>query len=184
MPRVELGPQDWIIQPGLAGVVYRRMSNQGILVVAFDENKKPNPMTIGWGTFGYIWSRPVFTILVRPSRYTNSCIEVTGDFTINVLPDNMRDVLAHCGTESGRDVDKMDANKLIEFKSTIISSPGIDQADIVFECKSVASNDLFKQGIDDCINEHYYPADDYHRLYYGEILNVSVEKGFLDNLKT
>ena len=29
----------------------------------------PNPMTIGWGTLGIIWGKPVFQVYVRPSRY-------------------------------------------------------------------------------------------------------------------
>ena len=28
-------------------------------------------MIIGWGNIGYDWGRPIFTVLVRESRYTH-----------------------------------------------------------------------------------------------------------------
>ncbi len=42
----------------------------GLLLVAADADGKPNAMTIGWGTVGIIWGKPIFIVLVRPSRYT------------------------------------------------------------------------------------------------------------------
>ena len=34
-----------------------------------------NTMTIGWGALGNIWGKPVFTVMVRHSRYTHELIE-------------------------------------------------------------------------------------------------------------
>ena len=50
----------------------RRMRDDGLLLVTTDAGGKPNVMTIGWGTIGSIWGRPVFVVLVRPSRYSYS----------------------------------------------------------------------------------------------------------------
>jgi len=48
----------------------QRMREDGLLLASVGADGKANVMTIGWGTMGCIWSRPVFIVLVRPSRHT------------------------------------------------------------------------------------------------------------------
>jgi len=50
----------------------QRMREDGLLLVTLGADGKANVMTIGWGTMGSIWSRPVFIVLVRPSRHATS----------------------------------------------------------------------------------------------------------------
>ena len=84
----------------------QRMREDGLLLVTQGTDGKPNVMTIGWGTMGVIWSRPIFIVLVRPSRYTYSRLEEISDFTVNVPPRELAAAASHCGTVSGRDHDK------------------------------------------------------------------------------
>ena len=63
-----------------------RMDEEGLLLVTTGTDGKPNVMTIGWGTIGSIWARPIFIVLVRHSRHTYSFMEQVSDFTVNVLP--------------------------------------------------------------------------------------------------
>ncbi len=42
-----------------------------------------NTMTIGWGSIGFIWGKPIFTALVRYSRHTYELVEQTDEFTIS-----------------------------------------------------------------------------------------------------
>jgi len=65
-----------------------------------------NTMTIGWATIGYVWRKPVFTVLVRDSRHTFGIIEKAVDFTVSVPTTDMQDAIMFCGTKSGRDYDK------------------------------------------------------------------------------
>src|ERR1035438_8547954 len=81
-----------------------RLSGDGILIVAGDP---PNPMTIGWGTLGVIWGMPVFTVLVRPTRYTFQLLENSIDFSVNILPDEFAKQIFLCGNRSGRKTDKI-----------------------------------------------------------------------------
>jgi len=104
MTRVDLDPERWLDHPGLARETYERMTQEGILVASLDAGGRLNPMTIGWGLFGLIWGRPMFQVLVRPSRYTYGCFEHTGDYTVDVLPVERADVASRCGTTSGRDL--------------------------------------------------------------------------------
>jgi flavin reductase (DIM6/NTAB) family NADH-FMN oxidoreductase RutF len=49
-----------------------------------------NVMTIGWATFSVLWSRPVWLVMVRYTRYTNNLIEEAGAFTVNVPSPDMK----------------------------------------------------------------------------------------------
>ena len=80
MPRIEIASDDWLKRAGLAWETYQRLTQEGILLAVRDRQGKLNAMTIGWGLFGGIWGRPMFAVLVRPSRYTYDCLEHTGDF--------------------------------------------------------------------------------------------------------
>ena len=60
-------------------------AEEGLLLVTTGADGKANIMTIGWGTIGCIWSRPVFIVLVRPSRHTYSRLEQVSDFTVMCL---------------------------------------------------------------------------------------------------
>ena len=43
-----------------------------------------NTMTIGWATFGVVWSKPIMMVAVRSSRHTFGIIEAARDFTVTV----------------------------------------------------------------------------------------------------
>ncbi|TET93780.1 flavin reductase family protein, partial [Candidatus Aerophobetes bacterium] len=62
---------------------FEMMNEVGLLLASGDMDKS-NVMAIGWGTAGIIWGKPVFIVLVRPSRYTYGLIEKIGQFTVNV----------------------------------------------------------------------------------------------------
>lgn len=180
MPRVDLKPEQWMEHPALARETYVRMANDGILLASLDAASKLNPMTIGWGVFGWIWSKPIFTVLVRPSRYTYGCVEATGDFTVNVQPADRKDIADFCGTVSGRDHDKMAELDLTALPSTRVNSPGIAECPIVFQCAVVHLNDVRPAELRQDIKGEYYPDGDFHRVYFGQILNVSVESALLE----
>lgn len=183
MARVDLNPEQWMDHPALAREIHTRLANEGVLLASLDGAGKLNPMTIGWGVFGWVWGRPIFTVLVRPSRHTYGCIEATGDFTVNVPPADRGDITNFCGTVSGREHDKLAVLNLTPLPSREISTPGIVECPIVFECKVVHRNDILPPELADDITSHYYPEGDFHRVYFGQILAVSVEREFLENLK-
>ena len=182
MDRVDVSPERWMDQPAVARETHNRMAGEGILVASLDANGRLNPMTIGWGVFGWIWGRPVFTVLVRPSRYTYECIEATGDFTVNVQPADRKDIADFCGTVSGREHNKMAVLNLSALPSRRIKSPGITECPIVFECKVVHKNDILPPELPGEITSEFYPTGDFHRVYFGQIMAVSVDREFLENL--
>jgi flavin reductase (DIM6/NTAB) family NADH-FMN oxidoreductase RutF len=151
------------------------LANPGLLLVSQGEDGVPNAMTIGWGTVGIIWGRKVFTVLVRPSRYTFSRLEESDSFTVNVPTASIYDDVTFCGTHSGRDYDKFAERGLTAEPSKTVRTPGIAECPVVYECEVVHTNDVCNASLDPEIVVGAYPSGDLHRIYYGEILAVRAE---------
>ena len=164
--KIEASPTDYLKE------TLDKLRNPGLLLVSVDADGKPNAMTIGWGTIGIIWGKPIFVVLVRPSRYTHGLIEQTEDFTVNVPSADMADVVAFCGSASGRDHDKFAEKGLVAVPGRKVKSPIIDQCVIHYECKVVHKNDVLKDNLAGEIISSAYPRGDFHTIYYGEILSV------------
>jgi len=154
-------------------------------VKAFDEGRVllascgkaglPNVMAIGWGSMGIIWRRPIFIVLVRPSRYTYTLIEETGEFTVNIVPPKLKEVVQYCGTVSGRDHNKFKEKNLTPLPSKTIKTPAIKECILHFECQVVNKNDLIPSELKKSFVPELYPKGDFHRLYFGEILACQCE---------
>ncbi|HNY03056.1 MAG TPA: flavin reductase, partial [Bacteroidales bacterium] len=140
-----------------------------ILLVA---GNPPNPMTIGWATFGHIWNRPVLTVLVRPVRYTFGKMETVTDFSICVLPDSLKKAVDFCGTRSGCDTDKFESTGLHPEKCITADSFFIAESVLHFECRTLHKHFLDPATLDPAIVKRYYPKKDFHMVYYGEILGI------------
>jgi flavin reductase (DIM6/NTAB) family NADH-FMN oxidoreductase RutF len=142
----------------------------GLLLVSKGKDNEPNIMTIGWGTIGIIWGRPVFIALVRPSRYTYSRIEEREEFTVNVPSKQLAKAASFCGTVSGRDHDKFKEMNLTAIDVQEVQVPIIEECPINYVCKSLHKNDLIPELIDAEVKKLCYPKGDFHRVYFGEIL--------------
>lgn len=148
---------------------FEMMNNIGLLLVSGEMNKC-NVMTIGWGTTGIIWGKPVFMVLVRPSRHTYEFIERSGEFTVNVPTPGMREVVLFCGSVSGRNHDKFKEKKLIPLPGRKVRCPVIGDCSVSFECRVIHKNDVVPVTLFSDIPPEYYPEGDYHRVYFGEIV--------------
>ena len=133
---------------------------------------KGNPMTIGWGVIGQIWGRPVFQVLVRPSRHSFSLLEELGEFTVCVPTEHQRKELALCGSKSGRDLDKIAACGLTLAPSARVSVPYIAECTAHYECRVIHVNDVVNATLDREIVAGSYPKGDFHRVYFGQIEGV------------
>ena len=147
--------------------------NNGLLLMSGESG---NPMAIGWGTVGIVWHKSIFTILVRPSRYSFKLIEELPEFTINVPTPELKKEVAYCGAYSGRDVNKIKKCNFHLGRSNHISVPYIKECPIHYECKIVNKNDIINSELDKNIISKYYTQGDFHSVYFGEILGVYKEK--------
>ena len=145
--------------------------NRWCLLTAGDMEES-NSMTIGWGALGGMWSRPFIQVVVRPQRYTFGFMEKYPDFTVSVLPETYRNSMTVMGSRSGRDTDKVKEAGLTTVKSNTVASPSYKEAELVFECRKNYWQDMDPSHFLDKAIFEKYPAEDYHRIYYGEILAV------------
>lgn len=146
------------------------VSHHGALLTTWISHSRANAMTISWAMIGSVWSKPIFQVLVRPSRYTYELIEREGRFAVNVLPTTMNTALQLCGSQSGRDMDKLATANL----TAVCSSHGcavIDQSIVHYECIVVHRADLNADMLADDIRKSAYPTGDVHRVYWGEIVD-------------
>jgi len=146
-----------------------------VLLVSQGNAGTPNAMAVGWGTAGVVWTRPVFIVLVRPSRFTYKLIEEAGEFTVNIVPPKLKEVVTYCGSVSGRDHNKFAENKLTAIPSAKIKVPIVRECILHFECRVVGRNDLVPSEMESSIIKKFYPKGDYHRVYFGEILACQKE---------
>ena len=158
-----------------AGVILEQVGTAALVTAKADG--EVNSMTIGWGTLGTEWAKPIFTVFVRQSRHTKPLLDKNGEFTINVPLKGVdrKAILGFCGSKSGRDVNKIKEMDLHLEEPDVISVPGIKELPITLECRVVYKQDQNLSLLDEDKRLRYYapntPNDgDYHTAYYGEVL--------------
>ena len=151
----------------------------GILMTTAADGEK-DTMVIGWGHIGVIWGKPVFVAYVRESRHTKSLVDKNGEFTVNTpLAPIDKNIIAVCGTKSGRDMDKFAELGLQTEEGLTVSVPGIRQLPLTLECKVIYKQDQEPSAIERSCDEHYYAKGtpnegDYHTAYYGLVTKAYI----------
>ena len=146
----------------------------GILLTTAADGEK-DTMIIGWGHIGVVWGKPVFVAYVRESRHTKSLLDKNGEFTVNApLGAIDKNIVAVCGTKSGRDMDKFKELGLETEEGLTVSVPGIRQLPLTLECKVIYRQDQDSAALHpDVVARYYKPGTrnegDYHTMYFGEI---------------
>lgn len=134
--------------------------------------EKTNTMTIGWGNVGIIWDKPIFMVAVRYSRYTYDLLKQAKDFTVSIpIEKDLKKELAYCGTYSGRDVNKFKECNLNIRDGRRVTSPIIENCEFHYECKIVYKQAMETKTLDNNIKERFYKDNDFHILYFGEIVD-------------
>ncbi len=138
--------------------------------------KDCNMMTVAWGSIGCMWGRPFAQVVVRPQRHTRKYMEKADSFTLCAFPAKYRADLQTLGSTSGRDGDKLARTKLTMSASKEVSAPSYKEADLVLECRKIYFQDMNPAGFIDSKIKDNYPAADYHRIYFGEIVAAFKKK--------
>jgi len=141
------------------------------VVTAGNENDF-NQMTISWGALGIIWGHPSATIYIRNTRHTYPYLKENRYFTLCAFDEEHRDKVLFIGSNSGRDINKVEATGLTP-KTTELGSVYYDEARLVIECEKVYFNEIIPANI--LIEEGrkmYEGNDDFHEMFIGKIVNV------------
>ena len=156
--------------------VNKILGSSGLLLAAGAPEKPTNAMTIGWGSLGILWGRPMWAVLVRPSRFSYELIEEAGDFTVNVPGKDLAKQTAYCGSHSGRNEDKLAKLGLNVAGGKQVSSGVIEACPINYECQVVGKSDIIPEMLAEGVKSEYYGQGDYHRVYFGKILAAYADK--------
>ena len=163
-----------------ANVITKALKPAGILLTAKADGQL-NTMTIGWGTIGVQWGKPIFIAFVRGCRHTKGMLDKNPEFTVNIpLGEIDPKILAFCGTKSGRDTDKFAALGLTPEAPEAISVPGIKELPLTLECRVVYTQQQVPEAFLAEAVRNIYPADsqnihdDFHTAYYGEIVSAYI----------
>jgi flavin reductase (DIM6/NTAB) family NADH-FMN oxidoreductase RutF len=141
------------------------------------DSDKVNTMTISWGNIGYEWGMPIFTVMVRKSRYTHSLIDNSSEFTVSIpLKNDFKDALALCGSKSGRNIDKFKEANISLKSGRKVDTPVIDGCKLHYECKIVYKHEMNPDLLRNDIKNSSYINEDYHTVYYGEIVDCYLEE--------
>ena len=178
MPKGELIPTD-----KFKNMIYLKeftTPRMPAILSAGDKNSY-NSMAIEWGSLGVAFRKPVFTVYVKPDRYTYEFMEKTKIFTVNIINKKIYKKFSVYGNKSGRDINKEEvAGTHIRF----LNDGGItfDEAEEVFVCKMLAKSYLTEENVDPYIFELYkkspkvYKSLKLHSIYMGEIIGHYIRK--------
>lgn len=159
-----------------AGTICKAMP-RGILLTT-KSGDEVNTMTIGWGTVGIEWGKPVFVAYVRESRHTRKLLDESGAFTVNIpLGEVDKGIIALCGTKSGRDLNKIEALNLTLEDPETIHVPGIRELPLTLECRVLFRNVQDESRLPEPIRSRFYTGgntEDFHIAYYAEILSAYI----------
>ena len=133
-----------------------------------------NTMTASWGGTGVIWHRNICWCVIRPQRHTFSFMEKYDLFTLSFFDSTYKSVLNFCGTNSGRDVDKIKETKLTSVE-TPRKAMYFNEARLVIECKKIYIHNIDPEHFIDKTIHDNYEANDYHRMYIGEIVHCLIK---------
>lgn len=147
------------------------------MLVTAGTPEKFNMMTASWGGTGILWGKPVAFIFIRPERYTYEFIEKGDTLTLSFLGEAHRDIHKICGSQSGRDIDKVAASGLKPYV-TENGNIAYEQARLILECKKLYADFIDADNfVDKLLISRWYGEGHggFHKMYIIEIQNVLVE---------
>ena len=149
----------------------RMLRTTGLLVNSVGADGAANTMTIGWWLLGWFYhDRPMSVIAIRPACHTFKLLDEVGEFVVSVPTDSIREAVAFCGRESGRDVDKFRATGLTAVASVHVRPPSIRECPLNIECRI-----YHKQRPPHMLltPEHRRaPVEAQHTIYFGEVVGA------------
>ena len=147
---------------------YVKIGDEWALVTA-GSSENYNTMTVSWGGLGVLWGVPSATIYIRPQRYTHEFVEKNELFTISFFKSEYKKTLSFCGSHSGRDCDKAKETGLTPIE--LDGTTSFEEAELILVCRKKYSQDMTADSfLDKSLLEKWYPNNDLHTVYIGEII--------------
>ena len=150
-------------------ILTQRLERGGVFLTVGGEN--PNTMTIGWAFFGPAWRKRLFRAMGRPQRHTFGLMEKAEEFTVSIPTTHpLKAELAFAGSCSGREFDQFQGHGLTAAPAQVVSAPIVAECGVHLECRIVNKQMLLGKDMEPAVRERCYPMEDYHMLYFGEVV--------------
>lgn len=157
-----------------------KLVGKDFTVITAGKEPEHNSMTASWGGLGILFEKPVTWCFLRASRYTLELIKKEHSYTMSYFPDQYKEQVLFFGSKTGKNTDKMKETTLTAVQ-TPSGNVSYKEAKLIIECKlteltSVNPDDFYTSEGKDFINGAYQEVKDYHKLVFGEITNVWINK--------
>lgn len=149
--------------------IFDQYDKKWALLTAGDKDKF-NTMTISWGGLGTLWNKPVATVYVRTSRYTNEFMKDNDYFTVSFYPEECKKVLGVLGSKSGRDMDKIHESGLTP--KEVENGVTFAEAEVTLVCKKMICQRLEPTNMTPEIAKQFYENEAEHDMYVGEVVAI------------
>ena len=149
--------------------IFSQFNDQWALLCA-GTKAQHNTMTISWGGMGTLWSKPVVTVYVKPSRYTYHFMNDHEYFTVSFYPKAYKKALVLMGSRSGRDIDKDAASKLTV--RDLGKAVTYEEAEVTLLCRKIYDQDMDVSHIPQDVVQTHYAYEKPHRMFIGEVVEI------------
>lgn len=157
----------------IPGNIVKMLSEDWMLITAGNKDKF-NMMTASWGGLGVLYGKPTFTCYINPTRYTYQLMEKNDTYTLTFYTEAYRDALQYCGTNSGKNTDKVKGSGLSPI-TTPDGSQAFSEAWLIIECRKLVSQSITPEAISNEKVKDEWAGKQLHKMYIGEIINVWVK---------
>lgn len=148
---------------------FKRIGDDWMLITAGTEENH-NTMTASWGAIGILWHEPIAICFIRPQRHTYQFVEKENFFTLCFFSEKYKNALQICGTQSGKNCDKIKLAGLTPL-ITPYKTIAFAEANLIMECEKIYYDDIKPDYMRAITPESIYPSKVYHRMFFGKILN-------------
>ena len=149
--------------------IFEQYDKKWALLTAGDKDKF-NTMTISWGGLGTLWNKPVATVYVRTSRYTNEFMKDNDYFTVSFYPEECKKTLGVLGSKSGRDMDKVHESGLTP--KEVENGITFAEAEVTLVCRKLICQRLEPENMIPEIAKQFYENEAQHEMYVGEVVEI------------
>jgi len=148
--------------------------NEDWMIITAGTDEKFNMMTAGWGGMGVLYSKPVAICFINPLNYTYKFMETSDTYTFTFYTEAYRDALLYCGSNSGRDTDKVKGSGLTPI-TTPLGSKAFSEAWLIIECRKLVGQSLNDDTLFDDQVKAEWAGKQLPKMFIGEIINVWVK---------
>ncbi|MDR0700310.1 MAG: DUF4468 domain-containing protein [Tannerella sp.] len=151
-----------------------KMLNEDWMLITAGTDAHFNMMTASWGGLGTLYGKPIAFCFINPTRYTYQLMEKNDTYTLTFYTEAYREALKYCGSNSGRDKDKVKGSGLTPV-TTPTGSKTFSEAWLIIECRKLIGQSLSYDALFDEKVKSEWTGKQLHKMYIGEIINVWVK---------